>query len=142
MKVKLIIEIYKCEFNTVKFKENRMFRTYILNEDDFSYSVPDIVTEPDCSRQPLIESLEFVIVQVPEGVDADELVEYDDRLNRVKWHKTVNLKMIDQKLVVAIQAIVEGYDLQMEYTITYVTEGPAFDEKPKETPDPIITFTE
>ena len=91
MKVKLIIEIYKCEFNTVKFKENRMFRTYILNEDDFSYSVPNIVTEPDCSRQPLIESLEFVIVQVPEGVDAVELVEYDDKLNRVKWHKTVNL---------------------------------------------------
>ena len=55
-----------------------MFRTYTLNDDAFSYAVPDIVTVPaDCGRAPSIEQLDFEVTQVPEDVDPLALVEFD-----------------------------------------------------------------
>lgn len=89
----------------------------------------------------MVEQVDFVVTQVPEGVDPLLLVEFDDRQNRVKWFKTTDLNLIDEKLIVAILATVEGHDLKFEITITYVAEGPQFDDQPADTPDPIITFS-
>ena len=51
LKLDINIEIFACEFGSVKFKQSRMFRTYTLNDDAFSYSVPKIVTVPaNCGR--------------------------------------------------------------------------------------------
>ena len=57
-----------------------MFRTYTLNDDDFSYAVPNIITVPsDCGRSPVLEQLDFVVTKVPEGIDPLLLVEYDEK---------------------------------------------------------------
>ena len=50
--------------------------------------------------------------------------------------------MLEQRITVAVNAMADGFPLRIEYTISYDSEGPEFDDQIEGVPDPIITFTE
>ena len=46
--VQLSITLLPCELTSVKFRDSKIFETYIFNDEEFSLPLPDLVTEPNC----------------------------------------------------------------------------------------------
>ena len=77
LKVPVTFDVLPCEHSLVEFKLTKLFRTYIINDDEFSQGLPDLKTTPDCGRVPLLEDIIFEVVSVPEGIDPEELVKFN-----------------------------------------------------------------
>ena len=140
--VPISITLSPCELTSVKFKDSKIFETYVFNDDEFSLSLPDLVTEPNCGGVYELEEVQFQVTDVPNEVDPLELVLFDYELQKVTWLKIVNLKIYSQILAVKVNAKVEDFDLEVTYEVNYDSDGPEFDDPIAGTPEPVLTFSE
>ena len=124
MKVPVIFELFACEHSSIKFKSTNVFKSYVINDYEFSIGLPDLESKPDCGRTPLLEEVIFEVVTIPRGIDSEELVEFNLNTNRVTVKHCINLKMVDQRLSVSVKAVSEGYPLRVDYIFSYLSGGP------------------
>ena len=63
VKQRLQVNVVKCEFDYIRFKQDKFSRTYLLGSAMFSSGLPDFETYPDCGRKPEITLLTAKVQQ-------------------------------------------------------------------------------
>ena len=89
------MNILRCEFDSIKFTQDKIFNTYALGSFAFGLELPELEYFPNCGREPEAYIYYVTVLEAPSGVDVDKLYYFNQDFGRITFPSLLILALKD-----------------------------------------------
>lgn len=124
--------VIACKFSSVEFSTELIKSEFLIGEADKRVQLPGLKVSPKCGFEPEIIGHSFTIIESPEGVETESLIEFDSDESVLILKQTEDLRLLNQTLSSKVEMTTkEGFQLKLFLSVVYTSNGPSLKENKK-----------